>query len=258
MYRTCISVDKVCQMYEAAVKKDPQNEELHTHLFMSYVRVGALERQQHAAMQLYRHKPKNPYYFWAVMSIVLQATRGAGSTDPVRRGVLLELAQRMVDRLGEEGLQAEQELRLYLHVLELRGMQTRALELLAGPLAAKLLPGAWPAAALPLLRQILAWRRLNRLAKGLLREAPDRWDYYLVYLDSAFRLIAGEGESGDTPGEGEEQADDSPALCAAFLRSCGADNKKPLRGPQLALLEFYQRLKAQDKDPQGKFTFVVL
>ena len=31
---------KICSMYEGAVKKEPQNEEFLTHLFMSYVRLG--------------------------------------------------------------------------------------------------------------------------------------------------------------------------------------------------------------------------
>lgn len=65
-------MDKVCALYEAAVKVDPNSEELHSHLFMSYVRVGDYRSQQRAAMALYKFAPKNPYYFWAVMSIVLQ------------------------------------------------------------------------------------------------------------------------------------------------------------------------------------------
>jgi len=61
-------------MYENAVKKDPTNEEFLTHLFMSHVRLGNYKRQQQIASSLYKAKPKSPYYFWAVMSVVLQAT----------------------------------------------------------------------------------------------------------------------------------------------------------------------------------------
>ena len=61
-------------MYENAVKKDPTNEEFLTHLFMSHVRLGNYKRQQQIATSLYKAKPKSPYYFWAVMSVVLQAT----------------------------------------------------------------------------------------------------------------------------------------------------------------------------------------
>ena len=39
---------------------------------MSYVRVGEYKKQQLSAMALYKQKPKNPYYFWAVISLVMQ------------------------------------------------------------------------------------------------------------------------------------------------------------------------------------------
>ena len=61
-------------MWEAASKREPQNEELLSQTFMAYVRQGLYKKQQQVAMQLYKVQPKNPYYFWAVMSIVLQAT----------------------------------------------------------------------------------------------------------------------------------------------------------------------------------------
>jgi N-terminal acetyltransferase B complex non-catalytic subunit len=59
-------------VFAAAVAKDPNNEELLTHLFMAYVRIGDFKKQQQTAMALYKLKPKNPYYFWGVMSVVMQ------------------------------------------------------------------------------------------------------------------------------------------------------------------------------------------
>lgn len=83
-------------MYEAAVKVDPSNEELLTHLFMSYVRLGDYKKQQQTALALYKLKPKNPYYFWAVMSIVMQAIH---VDEKLAKGVTLPLAERMVCNL---------------------------------------------------------------------------------------------------------------------------------------------------------------
>lgn len=60
------------------MKADPTNEELHSQLFMSYVRISDFKSQQQSAMALYKQKPKNPYFCWIVMSIVMQATRGEG------------------------------------------------------------------------------------------------------------------------------------------------------------------------------------
>ena len=60
-------------MYEKATLLDPTNEELLSQLFMAYVRIGAYKKQQNTALALYKVKAKTPYYFWAVMSVVLQA-----------------------------------------------------------------------------------------------------------------------------------------------------------------------------------------
>ncbi len=116
-------------MYENAVGVEPRNEELLTQLFMSYVRLDAYKKQQSCAMQLYRAAPKNPYYFWGVMSLLLQAqnsSAGGQENEKVARTVLL-LAERMVAKLEADGkMEQEQETHIYLMVLE---MQVRELML---------------------------------------------------------------------------------------------------------------------------------
>lgn len=62
----------VCEVYEDALLQDPVNEELLSSLFMSYVRVCDYKKQQQTALALHKVKPNNPYYFWAIMSIVMQ------------------------------------------------------------------------------------------------------------------------------------------------------------------------------------------
>lgn len=62
----------VCEVYENALLQDAGNEELLSSLFMSYVRVCDYKKQQQTALALHKVKPNNPYYFWAVMSIVMQ------------------------------------------------------------------------------------------------------------------------------------------------------------------------------------------
>lgn len=59
-------------LYSNAAKQSPGCEDILSHLFISYVRVNDFASQQLVAMQLYKLKPKNPYYFWAVMSVVLK------------------------------------------------------------------------------------------------------------------------------------------------------------------------------------------
>jgi hypothetical protein len=97
-------------MYELATKKEPANEELLSALFMSYVRQGMYKKQQQAALQLFKAKPKNPYYFWAVMSIVLQAISAGGGGLGADAGgkILLQLAEKMIVKMEKDKM-VEQE-----------------------------------------------------------------------------------------------------------------------------------------------------
>ena len=68
-----MTVELVADMYENAHKVKPDNEEILSSLFLAHVRLGNYKKQQQTAMALHRLRPdKNPYYFWAVMSIVMQ------------------------------------------------------------------------------------------------------------------------------------------------------------------------------------------
>lgn len=60
---------------------------------MSYVRLGDYQKQQQTAVTLFKLKSKNPYYFWAVMSLVMQAIH---SDQKLAKGVILPLAERRV------------------------------------------------------------------------------------------------------------------------------------------------------------------
>ena len=64
--------EKIPEIYDAAVKKKPKNDELLSHLFMAYVRTEDYKKQQQTALALHKVVPSNPYYSWAVMSIVMQ------------------------------------------------------------------------------------------------------------------------------------------------------------------------------------------
>ncbi|KAL0818460.1 hypothetical protein ABMA28_008920 [Loxostege sticticalis] len=241
-YRESQQLDKVCALYEAAVKVDPNSEELHSHLFMSYVRVGDYRSQQRAAMALYKFAPKNPYYFWAVMSIVLQAKT---SEDSTKRGILLSLAQRMVDNfITENKMEAEQEARLYIMILELQEKWEDILKFIESPLYAQLVPGSTAQACIPYLKKLGHWKRLNLLCKELLWDNQDRWDYYLPYFDSVFQLMK------ESDSNSESTADDTAEKCHEFICQLveSMTSGRTLRGPYLARLELWKRL-AVDGDP---------
>lgn len=41
-----VSAEMIPAIYEMALKQSPNNEELHSHLFMAYVRIGEYKKQQ--------------------------------------------------------------------------------------------------------------------------------------------------------------------------------------------------------------------
>lgn len=41
-----VSAEMIPAIYEMALKHSPNNEELHSHLFMAYVRIGEYKKQQ--------------------------------------------------------------------------------------------------------------------------------------------------------------------------------------------------------------------
>nr|XP_012563477.1 unnamed protein product [Hydra vulgaris] len=126
----------IVQIYEKAVEQSPNNEEFLSHLFMACVRIEDYAKQQKAAMSLYKAFPKNPYYFWAVMSYVMQAFT---TKDEKKKAMLFTLAERMVlKRLKESKLEAEEEVRLYLLILEELGKYEELLSVIQSDLGDKL------------------------------------------------------------------------------------------------------------------------
>lgn len=162
-------VDKICRLYEQAVKIDHTNEELHTHLFMAYVRVSDFKSQQQAAMALYKLKPRNPYYCWAVMSIILQATRGPESTNPQKQSLLLSLAERMINKfITDNRMEAEQEAQLYIMVLELQQKYEELLSVLEGPIGDRLNSCSISYSKLPYMVKLKQWNKVNLYCKSVL------------------------------------------------------------------------------------------
>eukprot|EP00794_Sanderia_malayensis_P013847 gene13847-15295_t len=129
-YKEMQKPDEIATMYELAVSQHPKNEEFLSHLFMSYVRISNNAKQQKAAMSLYKAFPnKNPYYFWAVMSIFMQALSSAD--EKIVKSMLLPLAERMVMKYIKEGkIEAEAEVQLFLMILEKAEKYKAALDVL--------------------------------------------------------------------------------------------------------------------------------
>lgn len=158
-------------VYHNAAKKQPGNDELLSQLFMAHVRVNDYKSQQIVALQLFKAKPKNPYYFWAVMSIVLQALRGSESKNKEKSKSLLMLAQRMVDKTIDKGeIEAEQEVQLYLSILEYQEKYEDALKFLDSEVCKEHFPGAPISIKIELLKKLQLWSQLKETVQDLLTE----------------------------------------------------------------------------------------
>ncbi|XP_056635137.1 phagocyte signaling-impaired protein [Diorhabda sublineata] len=242
-YREMQQLEKICKLYEIVVKHHPNNEELHTHLFMSYVRIYAFKAQQQTAMALYKSKPKNPYYCWAIMSVILQATRGEGTRDPQKRELLLSLAERMFNKLlNDNKVDAEQEVQLYIIILNLLEKYEDILNVLNGPLATKLQCTNIPQTKLEYLRKLNRWSEVNLICKGILSYSIDRWDIWTEYINSVFELMS---TNTETSGDDVDNPDDTPEKAHEFICSIienGAGNEHQLRAPFLARFQLCSKL----------------
>ena len=222
-YREMHQPNKISEVYEAAAKADPNNEELLTHLFMSYVRLGDYKKQQQTALALYKLKPKNPYYFWAVMSTVMQAMH---ADEKLAKGVILPLAERMVLKLIKEGkVEAEREVQLYLMILELQGKSEEMLNVLSGPLASHLSPVPQQQAAL--LLKLERFPEAANAYKELINESNDNWAYYQDYLLAALKF-------------------QKPEECAHYLNNIITSSDRKARAPYLAMLELLKRTRNEE------------
>uniref|UniRef100_A0A673N8T2 N-alpha-acetyltransferase 25, NatB auxiliary subunit-like n=1 Tax=Sinocyclocheilus rhinocerous TaxID=307959 RepID=A0A673N8T2_9TELE len=242
---TCL----MTKLYEAAVRKVPTSEEYHSHLFMAYARVGEYKKMQQAGMALYKIVPKNPYYFWSVMSLVMQAI--SAQDEKLSQTMFLPLAERMVEKMvKEEKIEAEAEVQLYFMILERLGKYVEALEVVQGPLGEKLTSELQSREnkCMMLYRRLERWAECNALSCKLLLKNPDDWQFYILYFDSLFYLI---DQSWAPPQEGAHSAEGevhaSTAQAISFMEDRiateEAKESKHLRGPYLARLELIRRLR---------------
>uniref|UniRef100_A0A8C2E0G6 N-alpha-acetyltransferase 25, NatB auxiliary subunit n=1 Tax=Cyprinus carpio TaxID=7962 RepID=A0A8C2E0G6_CYPCA len=249
LYREMHRPELVTKLYEAAVRKVPTSEEYHSHLFMAYARVGEYKKMQQAGMALYKIVPKNPYYFWSVMSLVMQSI--SAQDEKLSQTMFLPLAERMVEKMvKEEKIEAEAEVQLYFMILERLGKYVEALEVVQGPLGEKLTSELQSREnkCMMLYRRLERWAECNALSCKLLLKNPDDWQFYLLYFDSLFQLIDQSWkppQEGAHSAEGEVHASISQALSFMEDRIATEEAKesKHLRGPYLARLELIRRLR---------------
>uniref|UniRef100_A0A8D2M760 N-alpha-acetyltransferase 25, NatB auxiliary subunit n=1 Tax=Zonotrichia albicollis TaxID=44394 RepID=A0A8D2M760_ZONAL len=248
LYREMHRPELVTKLYEAAVKKVPNSEEYHSHLFMAYARVGEYKKMQQAGMALYKIVPKNPYYFWSVMSLIMQSI--SAQDENLSKTMFLPLAERMVEKMvKEDKIEAEAEVELYYMILERLEKYKEALDVVRGKLGEKLTSELQSREnkCMAMYKKLRRWPECNALARRLLLKNSDDWQFYITYFDSVFQLI---DESWTPPAE-EEHSLEGEVHCSIeqavnFIEERISEESKsarPLRGPYLAKLELIRRLR---------------
>ncbi|KAK0047677.1 N-alpha-acetyltransferase 25 NatB auxiliary subunit [Biomphalaria pfeifferi] len=246
-YKETQQYDKIASLYDAASKQQPNNEDILSCLFMAHVRLGNYQQQQRTAMQLHKLRPKkNPYYFWAVMSIVMQAYQN----EQLGKTMFLPLAEKMIKKyIQEDKIEAEAEIHLYLIILELQQNWTEALQVLEGPLGAFLgneLHSKETRLA-TICSKLSKWDRVSSIYKQLLDQMPDNWDFWLKYQEAVFHLV----EDSYRDMKQEPSSDDSTPNTHAHLEAMqkfiedkiqSMQNGVMMRGPYLAEIEFVKQI----------------
>ncbi|MBV96778.1 N-alpha-acetyltransferase 25, NatB auxiliary subunit, partial [Eschrichtius robustus] len=167
--KTPKQAELVTKLYEAAVKKVPNSEEYHSHLFMAYARVGEYKKMQQAGMALYKIVPKNPYYFWSVMSLIMQSI--SAQDENLSKTMFLPLAERMVEKMvKEDKIEAEAEVELYYMILERLGKYQEALDVIRGKLGEKLTSEIQSREnkCMAMYKKLSRWPECNALSRRLL------------------------------------------------------------------------------------------
>ncbi|GMT18315.1 hypothetical protein PFISCL1PPCAC_9612, partial [Pristionchus fissidentatus] len=239
--------ERICGLYEKAAAAKP-DEGVYSHLFMSYARCCNFKDQQKTALALYRLQPSQPYYLWAVMSVVMQATE-----NPVMgEKMLLPLAQKMLTKVHEENKgqwKNAQEVELSALVMEKQGLHSAAADLLESS-ASQLLQTSSAMLLIRVLQLRVAAKQwstvLQQCEESLSKqESVDQWLLWGYLFDSSFALAA----------ECTEEVEKMKFIDRAFAVVTAACELAPgYRGPHMAHLEFVQRaLKAglNEKEKHG-------
>ncbi|XP_027269297.1 N-alpha-acetyltransferase 25, NatB auxiliary subunit isoform X2 [Cricetulus griseus] len=227
LYREMHRPELVTKLYEAAVKKVPNSEEYHSHLFMAYARVGEYKKMQQAGMALYKIVPKNPYYFWSVMSLIMQSI--SARDENLSKTMFLPLAERMVEKMvKEDKIEAEAEVELYYMILERLGKYQEALDVIRGKLGEKLTSEIQSREnkCMAMYKKLSRWPECNALSRRLLLK-------------------------NSLEGEVHCSAEDAVKFIEDRITEA-AQSARHVRGPHLAKLELIRRLRSQGCNDEYK------
>ncbi|KAK9835553.1 hypothetical protein WJX74_002846 [Apatococcus lobatus] len=180
------------EVLEKATAADPRSVELLRGLFGAYARENKFAQQQQVASKLQRLSgPEEPYIWWIVCSLILQARAAVqGAASPMSPAQLLKLADGMIvkQKQRSDASWTYEETMLYVGVLQAQGKHQQALEHVQGCGGSALVIAAERGALEG--RLMVAAGRLEAAAahyKSLITKHADDWELLLSFLDVSLR-----------------------------------------------------------------------
>ncbi|VDL78292.1 unnamed protein product [Nippostrongylus brasiliensis] len=205
---------------------------------MAHVRNRSFKNQQLVAMRLFKEFNNTPYFFWGVMSIVMQAKE----SPDMGLKMFYPLAAKMVENhVSKHGYKAGAEIELHAMVYEGMGKFSEAEKLLADEETRELLsmpPAFLTARRLSLLFSAEDFRTVMERTIDGLKIDPDNWTLWTMLFDSSFELLKRSTAEGEQSG-----------ILSALLDIINADgfSTSRLRGPHLARLDLIGRFLREDE-----------
>ena len=233
--------DLLCETYENAIKKVPADEELYLQLFTAYLRQGDFKRLQQVALTMNRLFPNGPYYYWAIMSVYLQAINASDSQ--LAQKMYLPLAQRLLEKsIADPSTVTEAQLELYLMILERQNSFEKMLQVLNDPIFGHLLSDNLGFVAR---RKAILLRKSGKLVESfcqyfsLLVRYPDQLEYYEALIDLALEARKQKTEKRNLFEEAVELFVELDSRHKAHM---------VVRGPQMAKMQLLSKVMEFNQD----------
>ncbi|OUC47802.1 hypothetical protein D917_06648, partial [Trichinella nativa] len=176
-------------LYQRMLDQNPNNEDYMASLSLSHGRAGDFKMFGLQSMQLYKQVPNEKYYFWSVVSNVLQAHGQSESAMTLH----LPLAQKMTVKYIKEHRNNINDniIQLYLFILKMGSHHNEALRFLQSDLIQPEIHLKMYLAE----EQLAVWERLGRheealeFSKERIRMKTDGWPFWNKMIDNFLCLL---------------------------------------------------------------------
>ncbi|EGT52153.1 CBN-CRA-1 protein [Caenorhabditis brenneri] len=242
--KECHQHRKVVTLYERAIQIDPSEQNL-TQLFMAYSRERMYKEQQKIGLRLFKDFGNAPYYYWSVMSLILQA----GENPELGQKMLLPLADKMVKTQIEKSGVAEGAAELEIQLLILEGQEkwkecaefVDKKEAIALPLA----PYNLVEKGMSYYMKGGQYDKVYELASEAVEKMPDNWNLWKLSIESTVNRVEKliESDKKEDIEEAQSLVKKLSELIEAVQKTVDYKIRSPYIAPFLAQKSFRQMPK---------------